>query len=250
MDIWSACKDRIAPCDLNGELLRIVESQEQVATNALVDTLHEQEILEQLIDNTKPKQPDPTKTLHYLLATPFRYPPLPHGSRFGSRLEPGLLYGSLSIDPLLSEAAYYRFVFWDGMTIPPPSGKLLTQHMIFTARYYSTKGLQLQHPPFSEYQNLLANPASYNSTQQLGKALRESGIEAIEYFSARDPNRGINIALFTPHALVQTQPYNKFACLCETRAESVSFYANGPVMSYHFKIDVFLVNNKLPHPAV
>jgi RES domain len=250
MDIWSSCKDRVAPSVLSGELLRIVESQEQVATNALVDNLHEQEILEQLVEQTKPKLPNFTQALHYLLTTPFRYPPLPHGSRFGSRLESGLLYGSLSLTTLLHEAAYYRFVFWEGMSTPPPAGKLLTQHMIFAASYHSAQGLQLQHSPFDEYKKQLTDPADYHATQQLGSALRQSGIEAIEYCAARDPQHGINVALFTPRALPQQKPYNKYDCLCETRADTVSFYANGPTFYLQFSLTTFQVNNKLPLPSL
>ena len=58
---------------------------------------------------------------HYLLATPFRYPPLPYGSRFGSRFEPSLFYGARSASTALAESAYYRFVFWSGMATPPPA---------------------------------------------------------------------------------------------------------------------------------
>ena len=61
----------------HGRLLRLVESQEQVATNSLVRTLAEQALLEDLIEASKPPLPATGHGLHYLLATPFRYPPLP-----------------------------------------------------------------------------------------------------------------------------------------------------------------------------
>ncbi|WP_206045364.1 hypothetical protein [Oceanicoccus sagamiensis] len=73
MDIWQACKDRFTLRELNGRLVRVVESQEQVATNHLVDTLEEQHLLEQMLEENKPGHSH--KGLHYLLATPFRYPP-------------------------------------------------------------------------------------------------------------------------------------------------------------------------------
>lgn len=250
MDIWQPCKDQLVQCVLSGELLRIVESQEQVATNALVDTLHEQEILEHLIEQTKPKQPDVAQSLHYLLSTPFRYPPLPYGSRFGSRLEPGLLYGSLSISTLLYEAAYYRFVFWYGMSIAPPSGKLLTQHLIFTARYHSTHGVALQQPPCNQFTRQLTDPANYATTQLFGNALRQNGIEIFEYISARDPARGINVGLFSSHALADNQPTEKRACLCETRENGVSFYGNEPLFYQQFPLSHFQINGKLPQPAL
>lgn len=116
--------------------LGIVESQEQIATLSLVDDLAEQNLLEGLLERSKPSLPAGCKGLHDLLSTPFRYPPLRHGSRFGSRAEPGLLYGARRLPTVLAEAAYYRFVFWIGMTTPPPAGQLLTQHSVFWARFH------------------------------------------------------------------------------------------------------------------
>jgi len=49
-DIWATCAARAAPVTLVGEIFRIVESQEQVATNSLVRTLAEQALLEDLIE--------------------------------------------------------------------------------------------------------------------------------------------------------------------------------------------------------
>lgn len=250
MDIWSACKDRVAPAEVGGELLRIVESQEQVATNALVDTLFEQDILEHLLEHTKPPLPSTAQSLHYLLSTPFRYPPLPYGSRFGSRWEPSLLYGSHRLTTLFAEAAYYRLVFWSGMSTPPPSQKLLTQHTVFSARYHTQHGLQLQYLPFVEFIRELTAPDHYNATQQLGGAMRDAGVEAFEYFSARDPERSTNVALFSPTALASSQPTQQKSCLCETKADCVSFYANDPMLYHQFPRETFLVNGEFPHPAV
>src|SRR5690625_4094619 len=105
----------------------MVESQEQVATSRLVASLARQAVLEELLEASKPPVPLEVTGLGYLLATPFRYPPLRHGSRFGSRDEPSLFYGSRGLPPLLAEVAYYRFVFWKGMSRPPPA-PLRTQH--------------------------------------------------------------------------------------------------------------------------
>src|SRR5207245_1032206 len=90
-----------------------VEAQHQVSTRKLVDTLEEQALLEELIDRAKP--PDSTRgRLHYLLSTPFRYPPLRHGSRFATRQERSLWYGSETRRTAFAEVAYYRLVFLEG----------------------------------------------------------------------------------------------------------------------------------------
>ena len=148
MDIWAACRDAVAPKPLAGELIRMVESQEQIATNALVDSLEEQSLLEEMLEASKPPTPAETAGLHYLLATPFRYPPLRHGSRFGVRQEPSLFYGSIDLSAALAETAYYRFVFWSGMEEPPPGGRLITEHTVFAALYAAARGLCLYEEPF------------------------------------------------------------------------------------------------------
>ena len=101
-EIWAACRDRAAPVALQGDVFRLVESQEQVATNSLVRTLAEQALLEDLIETSKPQLPGPAIRLHYLLATPFRYPPLPWGSRFGRCFEPSLFYAARTRDTVLA----------------------------------------------------------------------------------------------------------------------------------------------------
>ena len=84
-ELWRECRGEQAIAPLRGKLVRLVESQEQVATLQLVDTLEEQALLEELIETSKPHLPPSSETLHYLLKTPFRYPPLRWGSRFGRR---------------------------------------------------------------------------------------------------------------------------------------------------------------------
>jgi len=64
------------------ELWRAVEAQHVVATRALVDSLAEQEVLEAILEESKPPIPAACAGYDYLLYTPFRYPPSLHGSRF------------------------------------------------------------------------------------------------------------------------------------------------------------------------
>ncbi len=226
-----------------------MESQEQIATNALVDSLAEQALLESLLEASKPPQQPDTAGLHYLLATPFRYPPLRHGSRFGTRFEPSLFYASRDQDSALAETAYYRLVFWSGMTSPPPGGRLTTEHTAFGARIDTTKGLQLQAAPFDSYADQLQHPADCAATQQLGQQLREAGIEAFEYRSARDPQQGINIALFQPRAFAAPAPHWQQTWLCETGESGVAFFSKQHGIR-QYEREVFLVAGELPVPAV
>ena len=249
MDIWAACRAAAVPEPLAGELIRVVESQEQVATNALVDSLAEQALLEQLLEASKPPSAPGTEGLHYLLATPFRYPPLRHGSRFGTRFESSLFYGALGLGAALAETAYYRCVFWAGMAAPPPGGRLTTEHTLFGARYAAARGLRLQAPPFDRFEAELTDPASYAATQVLGWELRAAGIQGFEYRSARDPEGGINIALFHPAALAGPAPAWQQPWLCDTRAEGVAFYSKEHGTAWQFSRSLFEVEGELPAPA-
>jgi hypothetical protein len=247
-EIWAACSERAAPVTLGGPVFRLVESQEQVATNSLVRTLAEQALLEELIEASKPRLPGPAIALHYLLATPFRHPPLPWGSRFGRRFEPSLFYAARSIATVLAESAYYRFVFWSGMAAPPPA-PLDTRHTLCSVSIDTSRGLHLQHAPFDEHATSLCDRRHYGATQALGSAMRDAGIEAFEYRSARDPQQGLNVALFTPAALGSPKPDILDEWLCQTTAERVSYYSRSGGGVREFPLETFQVDGELPLPA-
>lgn len=245
MTDWQALLAANRPVTLSGTVLRMVKSQEQVATNRLVSSLERQSLLEDMLEQTKPPLRAGSEGLHYLLATPFRYPPLRHGSRFGRRNQPSLFYGSTVAATVLAEAAYYRFLFWYGMT-DPPTKKIDTQHTLFAAGYRSDKGVRLQSPPFDAYRVLLGDPSDYTETQALGTAMREAGIEAFEFVSARDPAQGINVALFTPAAFTERQPVMQSAWLCELTATQVRFREAHSHATHGFPLGMFLVEGGLP----
>lgn len=247
-DVWGACGGEATPGPLEGTVCRLVESQEQVATNALVHTLAEQALLEDLLEASKPALPRGAAALHYLLATPFRYPPLPWGSRFGTRFEPSLFYGARQPDSVLAESAYYRFVFWSGMVEPPPRA-LQTRHSLFSATLHTERGLRLQDPPFDRFEAVLMHRSEYADTQALGAAMRAAGIEAFEYRSARDPQHDLNVALFTARAFASPRPTGLDEWLCETDGERVCFYSRHGGGMRDFPLQAFLVDGVLPRPA-
>jgi hypothetical protein len=250
MDIWQHCQGPAQIKPLRGRLVRLVESQAQVATLQLVDTLAEQALLEELLETSKPPLPQRAEPLHYLLKTPFRYPPLRWGSRFGGVHEPSLFYGALRLDTAMAEAAYYRFLLWDGMRVAPPSGRILSEHCTFEARYQVERGVQLQHPPFTQYQAELCHTSRYQPCQAMGTAMREAGVEAFEYRSARCPLQGNNVALFVPAALAEKRPRNLMSWLCETTGEYVAFKdAQAPDTPRVFHVQAYQCDGRLPRPA-
>ena len=248
LDIWGECQEQLASITLTGNIFRVVESQEKVATNALVDTLEEQALLEDMIEQTKPAIPSFAHDFSYLLFTPFRYPPLKHGSRFGGRFEPGLFYGSRTLTTALAETAFYRLHFWFDMSVPPPAGKIKTQHTAFTAQIKTDKGLKLQTPPFSKFEMNLTDKTSYGDSQKLGTSMRENNIEAFESLSARDVAKGLNIGLFKPTVLSEKNPGSVISLFCSTDKQGVEFMDEEGVV-YHYWTDDFLDNGDFPRRA-
>ncbi|CDZ76829.1 RES domain protein [Legionella massiliensis] len=248
VDIWlkSEGKNHIKP--LMAKIYRLVESQEQIATLGLVNDVYEQGVLEELIESTKTPLPTDTSSLHYLLTTPFRYPPLKYGSRFGTTFEQGMFYGSLNISTALSETAYYRFVYMLGPETPY-AHPISNQYTSFSVKVRSDKGIFLDQAPFSRYELVLTSPSSYIETQQLGTNMRESGVEIFQFISARDKDKGKNIALFTPKAFQSKAPAQMTTWLCQTSIEEVGFMAKETQQRTSYVQKNFWVDNSFPSPA-
>jgi len=189
-----------------GTVWRVVEAQHRNATRRLVDSDSEQELLETLIDRVKPPRPSGPEFdgLHYLLFTPFRHPPLTHGSRFGTRAEPSLFYASEGLETALAETAYYRLVFLEGSaaTLSP----LTVELSAFRADVRTRAAVDLTLPPFDAHRRAIASRTRYEATQRLGAEMRADGVELVRYPSARDSTGGPNVALFTPRALSRKTP--------------------------------------------
>ncbi|MEH6404615.1 MAG: RES family NAD+ phosphorylase [Sneathiella sp.] len=230
-----------------GLLWRAVEDQSKNATMSLVDTLEEQARLEELLDDSKPPYPENAPE-NYLLATPFRYPPLNWGSRFGSTTEMSIFYGSREQSTALAELAFYRLVFIEGITGTLPNPVVRARYDLFSAKFEFTPGIDLTALPFAEYATILQHKSEYRATQNLGVELRESGVEGIFYTSARCPNNGINIAVLTVEGLKSKRPEEVHRCYCEATKDHVTLKVD-PRDVLQFPRDIFLVGGSLPSPA-
>ncbi|KTD64960.1 RES family NAD+ phosphorylase [Legionella shakespearei] len=193
MSIWSECDGKKFQKLINLEPWRMVEAQHISSSRDLVDSREEHDLLEQLLESSKPQIPDQK---HYLIFTPFRYPPLAYGSRFGSIFEPSLWYGSINLHTTLAEVAFYRLKFFDDTSA---SLDYIDIPMTAFKAYIKTEhGIDLTAPPFKKYQDKISNKTTYEHSQKLGTEMREEGIEGFIFASARCQNFGKNVALFTP----------------------------------------------------
>src|SRR5487761_2639885 len=96
----------------SGTAWRIGEAQHYVSTMKLVDTVAEQDVLEALLETTKPPFPPECAGLDFLLATPFRYNAVyPNGSRFRrAGRTPGVFYAAEAPETAIAEIAFSRLL--------------------------------------------------------------------------------------------------------------------------------------------
>jgi hypothetical protein len=139
---------------------RGVEAQHVVSTMRLVDSAAEQDLLEQLLEGSKPALPPAARSLHYLLATPFRYRP-PHASRFRAPHSPGQWYGAQTLYAACAEVAYWRHRF-----ILDSAGlagrELLTEHTFFQGAIQGL-AIDLTQPPWDQAQALWTHDSDYRA---------------------------------------------------------------------------------------
>lgn len=179
---------------------RGVESQYASATTLLVDSYAEHDLLEALLETSKPPLPAiaaPAK--HFLLITPFRYTPA-QDSRFrrAGQGRHGLWYGARELRAACAEVAYWRrrFILDSAGLV---DSRIVTHHTFFAATARG-QGIDLMAPPWSGLRALWTDAADYGATHRLAEAAEAAGVQLIRYESARAPGCAC-VAVFTPDAL-------------------------------------------------
>lgn len=225
---------------LAGVCWRVVEAQHQVSTLKLVDTIEEQALLEDLIEQTKSSVPPECQHLDYLLATPFRYDtPYPRGSRFrrpGKTL--GVFYASEEPETAVAEMAFYRLLFF----AESPSASWPTnagEYTAFAASYRTRQGIDLTRPPLDRDSTYWTEPSDYSACQHLADVARAAGIQIIRYFSTRDPHRQINLALLTCTVFTSPTPSNRQTWRIQLGSSGVHAICEFPRIHLEFGRDSF-----------
>ncbi len=186
---------------------RAVEAQHKVATMSLVHgSLADQKLLEDILEEVKPVLPADAQELHWLLSTPFRYYPLPDGSRFRRRGDPGVFYGAEDRETACAESGYWRLRMW--MDSEGLSGQQKAVPItLFEFCAATDKSIDLTVPPLSVDREIWTASAVYGSTQLLADDAREAGVEVIRYASVRNPG-SYCLALLTPQVFRRVKaPY-------------------------------------------
>lgn len=206
--MWTQDALRSSAAPWRGRAWRVVELQSKAVTMGLTHSLEDQTVLEQIIEETKPPFPPECAGLHWLLATPFRYAPYPHGSRLrraGQR--EGVFYCSRLETTALAEAAFYIYLFAreaPGM-VWPANGVERTAFQVAVA---APSAVDLTAAPFDAQAGQWRDLTDYSACQAFADAARSADIAAIHYASVRDPHGGLNLALLTPSAFARPTPDN------------------------------------------
>ncbi len=182
----------------------MVEAQHIAATMKLVDSRGEQDVLEALLERSKPAPLHGTAGLDYLLATPFRYAPKQYGSRFRAPTDPGVFYGAESVETAGAELGYWRWKFLsDAVALERIEPVAHTAFRVAIA----TSVVDLQRPPFEADAAVWQHKTDYAPTQQFARVARDADVGGILYRSVRAPNPSWCLALLTPAGFAQPAPH-------------------------------------------
>lgn len=207
VNTWTPTALESELADWEGSGWRAVEAQHKVATMGLVrGNVGAQIVLEDILEEVKPVLPPEVDGLHWLLATPFRYWPLPGGSRFRRREDPGVFYGAEERETACAEAGYWRLRFWNESTFLSQQSKSIPV-TLFEFHAGTNRALDLSKPPLVDDRSLWMLPDDYSATQALAYNARQANGEMVRYESVRHLD-GRCLAILSPAAFRSVaEPY-------------------------------------------
>lgn len=230
----------------DGACWRLIEAQHRVSTLKLTDTLAEQELLEDLIEETKPAIPPECRHLDFLLATPFRYGAVyPNGSRFrraGRTL--GVYYAAETPTTAVAEMAFYRLLFFaESPDTPWPSDA--ADYTAFAAEIATTRLLDLTRDPLSADGALWTDAVDYRHCQNFADAARAADADVIRYQSVRDPAKGPNLAILLCRAFSKPAPVERQTWRMRLSHSGVQALCEYPRQAVEFSRDTFAADPRI-----
>jgi hypothetical protein len=238
-NIWTAAALSSSATNLAGRCWRVVEAQHQVSTMKLTDSLAEQAILENLIEETKPQAPAECAPLHYLLMTPFRYSRAnPWGSRFRRPNAPdGVFYAAEHPATAIAEMSFHRLLFFaESPQTPWPQNA--GEYTAFAVEFGSGHALDMTIAPFRDDTKIF-DPVNYDAGQSFADEARGAAIDVLKYASVRDPEKRPNFALLKPHVFLQPEPVDRQSWRIHLDANGARALSEMPTCSLAFGHDTF-----------
>ena len=215
----------------HAEPWRAVESQHRASTLTLVDSLAEQEMLEELIEQAKPPIPAEARNLDYLLATPFRYPPSLHGSRFRTPADAGVFYGAKEVRTACAETGYWR---WRFMMDSPALLEMPAVPRTLFRSSVSALIIDLRARPFVRDRSKWTHPNDYSHCHAIAHIAREARVQIIAYESVRDPNHGECFAVLSPEAFARRTPTKQESWLLTVTRHRVYWQSQSGNAAFEF----------------
>lgn len=243
--IWTPAAHRSEVRPLRCSAWRFVEAQHRVSTLKLVDNLAEQALLEDILDHTKPPVPPECRTLDYLLSTPFRYRPYPHGSRFRrAGLTPGVWYGAERPETAAAEMVFYRFLFYaESPQTPFPDDA--AEYTAFSADLATDVAVDLTRGTLSRDADLWGDLTDYAHCQKLADTVRGIDGQIIRYTSVRDPDRGCNLAVLSCCAFASPLPTERQTWRIRIGTTGAQAVREHPRLGLEFATDAFAPDPRL-----
>jgi len=201
---------------------RMVETQYASSTMRVIDTREEHEILEDILEESKPAIPAEARGLEYLLFSPFRYAAISSfGTRFRGVGDPGVFYGGETPRTAASEVGCWRWKF-----LQDSAGLKRLSPSLFTAFRVPLKhrAVDLRKKPFDRDAVLWENPGDYSATQEFARIARKSAMGIIIYRSVRCPTDSFCAAVLTPKAFAKKKPDSNMQSWVLTIADEVIWY--------------------------
>ena len=203
--MWTLSELKSSAEEIETSVWRVVEGQYSSSTLKITDTLEEQMLLEELLEENKPSFPEGAAGFDFVIATPFRYRPYPSGSRFRQANQAeGAYYASLTPETAIAELAFYRALFYshaEGLEYPTTG----TEHTAIQVPIKTAIALDLTKGKFAEIPGLSLKD-DYSLSQALANDATKAGIEVIISDSVRCPSNGINITVLDMDAFAAKEP--------------------------------------------
>ena len=231
---------------LSGTCWRLVEAQHRVSTLKLVDTVEEQSVLEDLIQDTKPVLPAECAHLHYLLSTSFRYgAAYPVGSRFRrAGLTEGVFYAAEEPHTAVAEIVFYRLLFYaESPGTPWPQNA--AEYTAFSAAYVTKKGIDLTAGKLQRDKALWLHATDYEPCQRLADSSRAANVDIIRYLSVRDPRHGFNLALLTGRVFTKSKPVREQTWRVRLSDAGAQALCEAPRSGITFGRDAFAADRRI-----